>query len=345
MAESKQFGSPKIRQFGDKSPGNQPGDSGHCARCEAMLADALDGTLSAADQELFDSHMALCGPCSELLADARRGAAWLEILRHPQPEPPAALLERILAQTSGAQASVTPQMQHAGFPGAALAQPSNFRDAALTPGLPGAAVYGNVLPFRRRVVAAVRRNPFGQVVFQPRLAMTAAMAFFSIALTLDLTGVRVQDLKASDLRPSSLKRQFYSANAHIVQYYEGLRVVYELESRVHDLQSASDNDAAPVGVQSTPQNAAPTSQPGSQPSDKAPAAQPGQTGPANQSPAGQPEQKQRPASGPNAGTSRRESPGRPLSLASAVGSDRQLIDRIDSITANSSYQGVEGRLV
>ena len=29
----------------------------------------------------------------------------------------------------------------------------------------------------------------------------------------------------------------------MVQYYEGLRVVYELESRVHDLQGATDNDA------------------------------------------------------------------------------------------------------
>jgi Putative zinc-finger len=309
-----------------------------------MLADALDGTLSAADQELFDSHMAFCGPCSELLADARRGAAWLEMLRHPQPEPPAALLERILAQTSGAQALPIPQMQHAGYPGAAAAQPSDFGGAALTPGMPGATAYTNVLPFRLRVAAAVRRNPFGQIVFQPRLAMTAAMAFFSIALTLDLTGVRVQDLKASDLRPSSLKRQFYSANARVVQYYEGLRVVYELESRVHDLQSASDNDAAPVGVQSTPQNAAPSSQPDSQPRDKAPAAKPGQTGPSNQSPAAKPEQKQRPT-GPNAGTSRRESPGRPLSLASVVGPGRQLIDLIDSITASSSYLGVEGRLV
>ena len=88
-------------------------------------------------------------------------------------------------------------------------------------------------------------------MLQPRLAMTAAMAFFSIALTMDLTGVRLQDLRTSDLRPSSLKRDFYSANARVVQYYEGLRVVYELESRVHDLQSAADSDA-PAGTQTAP---------------------------------------------------------------------------------------------
>ena len=109
MADERKFGGPKVRQFGDKPAGNQPGDSGHCAQCEAMLADALDGTLSAADQEFFDLHMAHCGPCAQLLADAQRGAAWLEMLKTPRPEPPAMLVEKILAQTSGAHA-----VSHAG---------------------------------------------------------------------------------------------------------------------------------------------------------------------------------------------------------------------------------------
>ena len=104
-------------------------------------------------------------------------------------------------------------------------------------------MYGNVLPFRRRVAAAFRASALGQIMLQPRLAMTAAMAFFSIALTMNLMGIHRMDLRASDLAPSSLKRDFYSANASVVHYYEGLRVVYELESRVHDLESAQDNDA------------------------------------------------------------------------------------------------------
>ncbi len=172
MAESKQFGSPKILQFGDKTGADLSGDSGHCAQCEAMLADALDGTLSAADQEIFDSHLAQCGPCSEMLADARRGAAFLEMLRDPRPEPSAALLERIMLQTSGLQVG-----QVVPAPGS---QVGEFGRAAVAPGyaVPGAAVYGNVLPFRQRLTAAVRKNSFGHVIFQPRLAMTAAMAFF-----------------------------------------------------------------------------------------------------------------------------------------------------------------------
>ena len=47
-----------FNQFGSGKPGNLggPGNSQHCAQCEAMLSDALDGTLSAADQASFDTQ-------------------------------------------------------------------------------------------------------------------------------------------------------------------------------------------------------------------------------------------------------------------------------------------------
>jgi Putative zinc-finger len=298
VADSKQFGSPKIPrilQFGDKTTGNQPGDSGHCAQCEAMLADALDGTLSAEDKEFFTFHVEQCGPCAQGLADARRGAAFLEMLRTPAPEPPAELLERILAQTSGA---ILPATQ-AGFNPASMTDPQHGI-AAMAPGYVATGTPGaNVIPFPRRFVAAVRRNTIGQLMLQPRLAMTAAMAFFSIALTMNLTGIHPTSLRASDLKPSSLKRDYYSAKMRVVQDYEGLRVVYELESRVHDLQNSQDVDATAGSQTATPS----TSQPGSQ----APASQPGPS-----------DQKTAPASGgserdgrkpaPSPGSSRREDP-------------------------------------
>ena len=346
MADSKQFGSPKILQFGDKTGANQP-DSGHCAQCEAMLADALDGTLSPADQELFDVHMNCCTPCSQMLADARRGIAWLELLRTPKPEPPAALLERILAQTSGAQAAqIVPQH---GFAGAVLAPPQTIGDLAAASGysIPTGPAYGKGVPFPRRMAAAFRASAFGQIALQPRLAMTAAMAFFSIALTLDLTGVRLQDLRASDLKPSSLKRAYTDNKIRVVQYYEGLRVVYELESRVHELQSASDNDST-VGAQSAPQSTTP-----SQPTGQSPTAkpdQPGPNGPANQSPAAQPNKKP-PATGPSAGpapnpgASRREGSSRPLSLATLVVTESLHTGLTNGMTASSSFEVLEGELV
>ena len=100
MADARKFGSSKVLQFGDKTTGNRSGDSGHCAQCEAMLADALDGTLSAADQELFDAHMAQCGPCAQLLADAGRGA---RCCARPRPS-----LRRLCSNASWRRRAATP---------------------------------------------------------------------------------------------------------------------------------------------------------------------------------------------------------------------------------------------
>ncbi len=329
MADGKQFGSPKILQFGDKTGVNQP-DGGHCAQCEAMLADALDGTLSTEDQALFDGHMEQCETCAGLLADAQRGAAFLEMLRTPAPEPPAELLERILAQPSGIQTSGAGQLAPVPMHSAAFAG-APHGGAALT----ATGAQGNLIPFPRRAFTAVRRSSLGQILLQPRLAMTAAMAFFSIALTMNLTGVRLEDLRASDLKPTNLKRDFWAANARVAQYYDNLRVVYELESRVHDMQSASENDAT-AGGQPMPQSAAPAAT--EEPSSKTPAAPPGQTAapkPDGSQPDGSQPESKKPA--PSPGTSRREEPlqGRRLLVAGS---------RDDESLKRTTHAVVEGGL-
>ena len=77
---------------------------------------------------------------------------------------------------------------------------------------------------------------------QPRLLMTAAMAFFSIALTLNMAGVRLTNrgVRLADLRPqavrSYMERQLTMASVPIVRYYDHLRFVYEVESRVRELR-------------------------------------------------------------------------------------------------------------
>ena len=261
----------EFNQFGSAQP-PQTGEAEHCSQCEAMLADALDGTLSPSEQAMFDLHMATCSTCSAMLADAQRGADWLEMLKSPRPEPSSALLERILAQTSNAQpdapsASGLPQLvtgtQRAG---GGLWQPSTILGhsgavpvAAMRPA--GAYASTNVLPFRSRVAAGFHLRSIGQTLLQPRLAMTAAMAFFSIALTLNITGVRLSELRVSDLRPTNIQRNFVQANASVHRYYDNLKVVYELESRVRDLQrsnnetdySAPSNQSAPAAQQPTKQ--------------------------------------------------------------------------------------------
>ena len=264
-----------------------------------MLTDALDGTLSPADQAAFDLHLLSCAACSSMMADAQRGAAWLEILRDPRPEPSAQLLDRILAQTTGAASMVSAE--------APSPVPSNvlLGHPTLLPQIHATSPASNVLPFRSRIAAGFNLRNIGHHLLQPRLAMTAAMAFFSIALTLNLTGVRLSELRASDLRPSSIKRSFSQANAHVVRYYDSLRVVYELESRVHDLKQSTDSDSDSVATPATAPAAAPAD-PNTQPSDgqqqqQQPATQPNQQDPGKQS---------RPRSGGSGpGTSRRETPG------------------------------------
>lgn len=275
-----------------------------------MLADALDGTLSPTEQADFDLHMAGCVTCSSMLADARRGAAWLEMLKSPRPEPPSALLERILAQTCN-QADLATGKQKATH---SLWQSSTIlgHPGASAPAFQPAAAHASatILPFRRRLASSFSLHSVGQTLLQPRLAMTAAMAFFSIALTLNLTGVRVSNLRASDLSPSSLKRSFYEANAHVLRYYDNLKVVYELESRVRDLQRSSNSDDSyqlPAGQSTTP--AQQEQQPAGQ--------QPDSQEPANPAPASKPDTKQsRPKPGP--GSSRRDTPIGNTQLADAI---------------------------
>lgn len=187
-----------------------------CGHWETLLADALDGILNAEDEATFATHMALCPACTALFEEARRGREWLEYLS-PEPEVPAGLLDKILAQTGPGQAA-----------GAGLVTPS-----------------GAVLPMppawqRPGLMGRIRRFA------EPRLMMTAAMAFFSIALTLNLTGVHLTALKLSDLRPSNLRglveRRLTMASTPIIRYYDHLRFVYEVESKMRELRRGSQGE-------------------------------------------------------------------------------------------------------
>jgi putative zinc finger protein len=298
-----------FNQFGSAKPGNLggPGNSQHCAQCEAMLSDALDGTLSAADQAIFDLHLVGCPTCATMLADAQRGAAWMEMLKSPRPEPPTALLERIIAQTSGQTAA-------AQKPAIVLGSNDRLRTPGTLPGRPTLvpsttqpAFSTNVLPFRTRLTHAFRS--VGQTMLQPRLAMTAAMAFFSIALTMNLTGVRLSGLRASDLKPSSIMRSASQAKASVVRYTDNLRVVYELESRVHQLSSDDDGTSGTSGSTSTPanQNTPATGQKpagSQQPDDQ------------NQKPGSQKQNQKQ--TKPNPGSSRRETPRGSIQLVESL---------------------------
>jgi hypothetical protein len=228
-----------------------PGGPGRVLRCdewENLIADALDGSLGAADAAAFTRHQNECALCARMLKETQQGKAWLTYLV-VEPEAPAGLLARILAQTS------EPQHPSTG-PGVALP----VRAVTVRPAWHG-----------------FRLTPQLRQVFDPRLMMTAAMAFFSIALTLNLTGIKLTGLRAADLQPGRLRvtltRQYYSTNEQVMKYYENLRVVYEMEARVRELRrsteaetpqqpsrpSQNDNPKQPVrDGTGTPSSTAPT---------------------------------------------------------------------------------------
>ncbi len=192
-----------------------------CDEWENLLADAVDGTLNAADAAAFTRHHRECPLCAQMLKETEQGRAWMEYLA-AEPEVPADLLKKILARTSGGPQTgvVTP----------ALSLP------------PRPAWHRVMLP-------AVRQ------VLEPRLMMTAAMAFFSIALTLNLAGIKVTELRPADFQPSrvraNLTRQFYSTNEQVTKYYKNLRLVYEMESRVRELRRTTEAEPSP-SPQQTP---------------------------------------------------------------------------------------------
>jgi hypothetical protein len=197
---------------GTRIPGTQA-----CGEWETLLADALDGLLKPEEEARFLAHKADCMACAGLYEAARKGREWLEFLS-PEPEPPAGLLEKILATTG---------------PGHAISSLPVPAGPDVVPGF--------VPPIWQQpgFVARMRTSA------QPRLLMTAAMAFFSIALTLNLAGVRLSNLRATDFRPrlvrSYMERQLNMASVPIVRYYDHLRFVYEVEARVRELRGQDDD--------------------------------------------------------------------------------------------------------
>jgi len=54
-----------------------------------------------------------------------------------------------------------------------------------------------------------------------------------------MAGVKVSDLRNADLRPSALRRTYYETTGRIVKYYDNIRFVYEIESRLREFKRAT----------------------------------------------------------------------------------------------------------
>jgi hypothetical protein len=76
-------------------------------------------------------------------------------------------------------------------------------------------------------------------VRQPRFVMSFGMIFFSFSMALNLAGVKPSDVAKVDLRPAALRHAYNDAQIKVVKYYDNIRFVYEIESKVRELKRAN----------------------------------------------------------------------------------------------------------
>jgi hypothetical protein len=180
-----------------------------CHEFDGLLTDALDGLLSGAKLDRFQAHSRACPACGPLFAEAEAGRNWLKGLT--EVKPPVGLVENILASTTGIASS-------------RLRTPALSTQPRVT--------------WLEKVQAwfSGSMQPVWATVRQPRFAMSFGMAFFSLSVALSVAGVKPSDLRQISLRPAALRHTYYSTQARVVRYYENIRFVYEVESRVRGLK-------------------------------------------------------------------------------------------------------------
>lgn len=177
-----------------------------CNEFDLLLSDALDGVLSGPGLDGFQAHAKVCKVCGPLLAEAEAGRSWLKGLT--EVEPPASLVNNILASTTGVDTQ-------------------RLRDTVRS--APARISWWEQ-------VQASLFEPIWATVRQPRFAMSFGMAFFALSVGLTVAGVKPADLRQISLRPSAIRHTYYATQARVVHYYENVRIVYEVESRVREIK-------------------------------------------------------------------------------------------------------------
>jgi len=217
---------------GEFQSGKQPGSpdrpsSGQagveCVEIEALLAEIVDGSLDGTALVRFEAHEHSCVDCRMMVEEARAGLQLLKALG--EAEPPQNLVHNILAQTIGALPS-----EHI------VAKP---RGEGWLERLKG------------------RLAPMFAPIATPRFAMSFGMAFFSITMLLGIAGFHFTDIRHWDVSSKGIRRTYYDTQAKMMRYYENMRWVYQIESRVRELRRAGtpDQNAQPQQPQQPKQEA------------------------------------------------------------------------------------------
>ncbi len=179
----------------------------NCGEFEILLADYTDGTLEPAGGVALEQHASVCGGCRELLQDVLGARAFLKSAA--EVTPPSELITRIAYQ---------------------------------------APIGRTRQPFEKQGFFSRLATGWLQPILQPRLVMGMAMTVLSFAMLERCTGVRVQHIQAADLSPlriwGGVEDKALRVKDRGVKYYENLRWVYEIETRLKSLKDQQEALAA-----------------------------------------------------------------------------------------------------
>jgi len=210
MAEESKHGAPtphgqnRVRNRADEGP------QVACAEFEALLTDALEGQLTGARKDAFDAHQRACAVCGPMFAEVEAGRRWLRSLEPV--EPPVHLVHNILVATTG---------------------------VVSTRHVPSAAGRATTFGGRVREWWDSWLAPVTAFARQPRFVMSFGMIFFSFSLALSVAGFKVSDVAKINLRPTALRHAYNEAEIRVVKYYDNIRFVYEIESKVRQLKEST----------------------------------------------------------------------------------------------------------
>lgn len=184
----------------------------NCAEFETVLADYVDGVLDGSARNTLEQHAAACAGCRELMADVTGAVAFLK--RAEPVFPPPELITRVAYQ---APAVRTRQW------------------------------------FEREGVWSRISSGWLQPLLRPRFAMGMAMTILSFAMLQRCTGMQVQHIQPADLSPiriwDGVEDKVMRVKDRAVKYYENVRFIYRIESRLKDLQAqqeAASSQQAPT---------------------------------------------------------------------------------------------------
>jgi len=114
-----------------------------------------------------------------------------------------------------------------------------LRSLALEPVEPPAHLVHNILAATSGVVSTRPLAVRPAFARQPRFVMSFGMIFFSFSMVATLAGVKPADVAKVNLRPSALRHAYNDAQIKVVKYYDNIRFVYEIESKVRELKRAN----------------------------------------------------------------------------------------------------------